>query len=242
MEKLWNTVGAIIISFGSAGAIVSAFVKFCSNKIAEKLSQKYQLTLDKELEEFKNNLDKKNYVSKVRFDKEFEIYQELSERRLELVFILSDFNQYIDMYIGRREDFANHVKRQELTEKTFFKNEISKLIDSYNKNNFSTRKFAPFIDEKMYNDISTLNKTCFEQINNCLKILSFFENMDYSSLVFKNNVPKDEVEEFFRSFDFKEEIEETFNNIQEKQNEISNMSDNLTKDMRIYLKSLEVRS
>lgn len=242
MEELQNIVCPIIIRFIGDVAIVSVFVKFCSDIIAKKLSQKYQLALDKELAEFKNNLDKKNYVSKVRFDKEFEIYQELSERRLELVFTVSNFNQYIDMYIRRREDFANYVKKQELTEKTFFENEINKLIESYNKNNFSTRKFAPFIDERMYNDIAKLNKICSEQINNCSKILSFFENMDYRSLVSKNNVPKDEVDEFFRSFDFGEEIEETFNDIQKKQKEISSMSDNLTKDMRIYLKSLEVRS
>ena len=59
MEELQNIVCPIIIRFIGDVAIVSVFVKFCSDIIAKKLSQKYQLALDKELAEFKNNLDKK---------------------------------------------------------------------------------------------------------------------------------------------------------------------------------------
>lgn len=54
-------------------AIVSATVRFTSEKIAERLEKKYKLRLNKELEEFKNKLENKSYVSKTRFDTEFSI-------------------------------------------------------------------------------------------------------------------------------------------------------------------------
>lgn len=41
----------IIGCFGGVGAIVSATVKFTSEKIAERLEKKYELRLNKELEE-----------------------------------------------------------------------------------------------------------------------------------------------------------------------------------------------
>ncbi|MEG2014069.1 MAG: hypothetical protein RR063_12875, partial [Anaerovoracaceae bacterium] len=79
MSAVWQTVFAIIGSVGGAGVIIAAVVKFSSDKIAERLSAKYQLKLDKELEAFKGRLDRKNYVSRVRFDAEFAIYRELSQ-------------------------------------------------------------------------------------------------------------------------------------------------------------------
>ena len=45
----------IIGCFGGVGAIVSATVKFTSEKIAERLEKKYELRLNKELEEFCQN-------------------------------------------------------------------------------------------------------------------------------------------------------------------------------------------
>lgn len=78
MNAVWQTVLAIIGSIGGAGAIICAIIKFASNKIADRLSAKYQLQIDKELETLKQDLNRKNYVSKVRFDAEFAIYRELT--------------------------------------------------------------------------------------------------------------------------------------------------------------------
>lgn len=41
----------IIVCFGGVGAIVSTTVKFTFEKIAERLEKKYELRLNKELEE-----------------------------------------------------------------------------------------------------------------------------------------------------------------------------------------------
>lgn len=85
MTQLWQTVLAIIGSVGGAGVVIAGIVKLTSNVIADKLSQKYELKLNKELEEYKAALDKKTYISRARFDMEFAIYGKLSEKFLSMV-------------------------------------------------------------------------------------------------------------------------------------------------------------
>ncbi len=78
----WGKIAEIaltcIASVGGVGAIIIAVVKFSSSIMADRLSKKYQLQLDKEIEKFKAELNKKEYVSKTRFDAEFSIYRELT--------------------------------------------------------------------------------------------------------------------------------------------------------------------
>jgi hypothetical protein len=78
----WNIILQIVLSIlasiGGIGFVVIVVIKFCSNIIADKLSKKYELRLNKELENFKNKLDKINFITKTRFDTEFSIYRELS--------------------------------------------------------------------------------------------------------------------------------------------------------------------
>ena len=85
MNSIWQTALAIIGCLGGAGAIISAVVKFSANIIAENLSKKYELKLNKELESFKVDLGKKVYISKARFDLEFSIYGKLNEAFFEMI-------------------------------------------------------------------------------------------------------------------------------------------------------------
>lgn len=80
MSEIWQTVLAIIGSIGGAAVIIGAVIKFASDKIAERLSAKYQLKLNKELEGYKSKLDNGNYISRAMFEKEFSIYQDLIEK------------------------------------------------------------------------------------------------------------------------------------------------------------------
>jgi hypothetical protein len=74
-DDIWKITLTIISSVGGIGVIICFIVKFASNTIADKLSQKYELKINKELEDYKNKLDKKNYISKARFDKEFTMFR-----------------------------------------------------------------------------------------------------------------------------------------------------------------------
>lgn len=75
---LWKIILAVVAAAGGYGAIIVAIVKFCSNIIAERLEKKYELKLSKELEKYKTMLENKNFISKTRFETEFNIYRDLS--------------------------------------------------------------------------------------------------------------------------------------------------------------------
>lgn len=77
-QKIAEIAITCIASVGGVGAIIVGIIKFGGDKIAERLSMKYQLQLDKEKERYRTELNKKEYVSKTRFDTEFAIYRELT--------------------------------------------------------------------------------------------------------------------------------------------------------------------
>ena len=77
-ERIAEIALTCIASVGGMGAIIIWVIKSVSDSIADKLSKKYQLQLDKEKETFKAELSKKGYVSKAKFDTELSIYKELT--------------------------------------------------------------------------------------------------------------------------------------------------------------------
>jgi len=74
----WDNIFKLLASVGGIGAIVVAVIKFSSEIIADMIIKKYEAKLNKELEEHKTMLGKREYVSKIRFDTEFLIYRKLS--------------------------------------------------------------------------------------------------------------------------------------------------------------------
>jgi uncharacterized membrane-anchored protein YhcB (DUF1043 family) len=75
---IWKIVLTLLVSIGGIGAVFTAVVKFSSGIIAERLSKKYEIKLNKEFEKYKTTLENKNYISKAKFDTEFSIYRDLS--------------------------------------------------------------------------------------------------------------------------------------------------------------------
>ena len=84
-----DLIFAVITSVGGISAVIGLIIHFASEKIADRLQAKYQLTLDKEKETYKADLEKvleqtrtqlgtKQHISVKRFDAEFEIYQKLT--------------------------------------------------------------------------------------------------------------------------------------------------------------------
>lgn len=153
MNQIWQTVLAIIGSIGGAGAIISAVVKFSSNQIADALSKKYELKLNKELESYKAGLDKKTYISRTRFDMEFAIYGKLSEAFLSMR----------DAVYWLFPSGIDHLPLEEDAQKTVF-------LDRYNKSGEAIEKAqtvlganAPFIPAEFYNDFEEIRKMCMHQ-------------------------------------------------------------------------------
>lgn len=145
----WDSVLKIVFtgiaSIGGAGAIIWAVVKFSANRIADRLSKKYEYVLNEKLESYKAELDKKNYITQVCFDKEFHAYSALIEATNEMVLkcfwlfptcldrIPVDEDEHLEMAKNRYKDAAEaHIKYNSLLMGSlpFLNKEIS---DSFQK-------------------------------------------------------------------------------------------------------------
>ena len=154
-ESIWKTAIAIIGSIGGAGAIICAVVKFSSDRIAERLSAKYQLKLNKELEQYKSLLSKKNYVSKTRFDTEFAVCKELMQacnNMINAVYYLFPLKEYESHYSDEQ------IKTQVYDQK------YEKAIDASNKCKDLLASYAPFIAKELENEMKELHLLCGKNI------------------------------------------------------------------------------
>ena len=121
----WQKIAEIALtctaSVGGVGAIIIGVVKFSGDKIAERLSMKYQLQLDKEKERYKTELSKKTYISKTRFDAEFSIYRELTMNFSKMVIAVSFVVPYgmanvpVDEEDRKKLEMENYVTAKKAT-------------------------------------------------------------------------------------------------------------------------------
>ena len=78
---------AVIAALGSSITTLVLFLKYGTNKIVDMLLSKYQLSLDKKLETYKAEIEAKKYVTKFRFDKEFEVLHKLTQDYYDFTFL-----------------------------------------------------------------------------------------------------------------------------------------------------------
>ena len=150
-NALFKIVVAIITTAGSIGAIIIGSVKFSVNKIADRLQKKYELKLSKELEEYKAVLENKSYVSKTRFDAEFEIYRELSRKSADMV---KQVSQLFPLFTrDSRDDHDTYKKRRDIA-----LDAIVTFQDALASN-------APFISSEVYNLFLSLELDCKIQLD-----------------------------------------------------------------------------
>lgn len=153
-ETLWKAVLGVVAGFGGISGIFVIAIKFSSNFIAEKLSKKYELKLSKELENYKYNLENKNYISKARFDTEFNIYRELSKAFFDMV---KDITTMIP--IGVATYPADEEKRKEYEHNLYVAASKSTVNaqDVLNSN-------APFIPEAFFSKYNNILANCKVQL------------------------------------------------------------------------------
>ena len=186
---------ASIISAGGIGAIIVGTVHFSANLIADRLSKKYEAKLIQENEKYKSEISKKEYVSKTRFDTEFQIYRDLSIAYFDL---LKAINSLIPC--GFSFNLADEKERDEL-ENQILAN-ASKLSvaaqDTLNRN-------APFIPEQFYEAYDAILKKCFMQID------VIREKYNIGNLCPDKGKPKPE--DYKRTQIINEEFKENNNNV-----------------------------
>lgn len=155
MENAWNLVVAIMISFGGAGGIIWAVVKWCGDILADKLSQKYAHQLEGELEKYRVLLDKKKYIGNKRFDLEFSIYRELSGGIIDMTEAIYFLFPTLDFVPEKEEE-----KRKVFIER------YKLAIRSYNKTSKIIMKNAAFIPVSFYEKCINLRRLCSIQMTN----------------------------------------------------------------------------
>lgn len=132
LDIIMEVALACVISAGGIGGIIIAVVKLSVASIEKRFERKYT----EKFAVFKSDIDKKQYISQVRFDAEFEIYKQLSRKYGELVLQIMVKASNIDKY--KLDDMQD----KEMGEINYLAYQaVSKLYSS-----------APFIQEDIYND------------------------------------------------------------------------------------------
>jgi len=199
-----------IISAGGIGGIVIAVIKFSASIIANRLSKKYENDLERALERYKTELVKKEYVSRTRFDAEFSIYKELSEKNISMVFALNDATKIVQ---GERlSDEEIHAKLSQ----------IQKIIDVAKLTN---TRYAPFINKEIFQAFCSLQ----EKSKDILTLLQMWNmNRRGEHYVIVNGSEK-----------YHEQFEAQYAVI-DKQKELVEYSEELLNKLRDYLSNLDV--
>lgn len=132
LDIIMEVAMACVISAGGIGGIIIAVVKSSVASIEKRFERKYK----EKFAVFQSDIDKKQYISQVRFDAEFEIYKQLSRKYGELVLQIMVKASNIDKY--KLDD----VQDKEMEKINYLAYQaVSELYSS-----------APFIQEDIYND------------------------------------------------------------------------------------------
>ena len=147
MSEFWLTIFGILGSVGGGGAIVAGLSSWLGKVWADRLMAKETAKFREDLERLTKQLERKNYVSKVRFDAEFAMYQELSKVFFDVVVAQNDLFTYYKFDVTLPDKTA----QQELCKKRY---EAARI--AYNFAIASLHKNSPFIDKDFFdrfNDI-----------------------------------------------------------------------------------------
>lgn len=206
---VWKIIATALASAGGIGGLILLVVKLASNFIAESLSQKYQISLQKELECHKSQLDSKTYISKARFDREFAMYQDLCEKNITMVY---DMGAAVMITRGARLDNADSVQ-------DFIKLAAQHLDDA----EITNKRYAPFISKDIFENYKELENQAYTIIS-LLGLWDSFNNHT-TSIITYNQRP-------YTKQQVKQEIED-------KQKILSKLSDDILDKLRNYLSHLD---
>ena len=186
-NDIWKIVLAVVASFGGIGGIVLAVIKFSSNMIAERLSQKYELKLQKELEKYKANMENKTHMSKTKFDAEFLMYRELSQ---EFGVLVKECTQLFPIFTKDVRD--TYEKYKPIHDRC-----VDAIVSAQDKLNAC----APFISESIFQGYGEIEKLCKIQLSDFQDFRLRPDAEDYI---------KNRSESYWNTYERTEEIQEKY--------------------------------
>lgn len=142
----WTSIAEIIIANLLSGGIIVAAVELIGGHISKKSLQKSQ-----------SSLDAKTYISKTRFDAEFRMYQELSEKNIAAVYCTGE--AVVIMRSMRNTEYDEEDAPYSAEE---IKQFIARFCDAMNDASKANRRYAPFISKEMYDKFFSIEKKADE--------------------------------------------------------------------------------
>lgn len=208
-ENVWKIALTVMASFGGIAGIIAIVIKFCANQITDRLQAKFEASLNKELEKYKSFLSKSEHVSKERFDREFTMYQELSEKHMTMVYDMG-----AAVMITRGAKYPGYEKTSD------FVRLAAKHLDQAEMMN---KRYAPFISKEIFEKYKELGNQAYSIIS-LLDLYDMFDNQVTSVIKYNN--------QSYTKAQAKQEIED-------KQKTLSKLSDDILDKLREYLSGLE---
>jgi hypothetical protein len=168
MKEIFKIVSAVLISIGGGGAIVFALSswlgKVWANRILEKEKKEHQLEIENYKSQLSISLNKINsinertlHISKVQYDKEFDIYQDIWEKLHDC--IVDTLNLY---------PIFENVPTNDGEKEQWAKKKYDNFIKKYNLYSRTIDKYAPFYRYDFYENFISIR-------NNCLRMGNIFQ-------------------------------------------------------------------
>lgn len=200
MIEIFKLIGAVLFSLGGGGAIVFALSswlgKVWANRILEKEKKEHQL----EIEDYKSKLvlelnkinslnEKALHITKVQYDKEFEIYQDIWEKLFDCIIAT------LNLYPAFEDVPTDEGERQ-----TWIDKKYNNYCVKYNLYSRTIDRYVPFYEEDFYLSFVDVR-------NSCSKMGMIFKRYNYDV---KNSMTYAMVRNASMT---PEEFEDVYNNI-----------------------------
>ncbi len=162
MDEIFKIMGAVIAGLGGSSVIILGLSGWLGRLWANRIFEKEKIKYEKDLEDYKKEIniemqklktldEKALYITKIQYEKEFEIYQNIWKSLVEC--IRASKNLY---------PIFQEVPSDEAELEEFNKNKYTTYVSAYNSFLEITTSYAPFYQEEFYNDLLELRKRCNE--------------------------------------------------------------------------------
>lgn len=155
MDQVCKICFDLVAAIGGIGVIFIMVVKFSSNLIADKLQKKYDLKLNEELERYKANIENRKYISKTKFDAEFQLYRNLSKCFFNMVKAISILIPPGVVMVPADKEIKKKQDEQHYSEA------LSAVVIAQDELNSN----VAFISEEFYDKYEEIRKLCMEQLH-----------------------------------------------------------------------------
>jgi hypothetical protein len=136
--EIFQIVGGIIFSVGSAGAIIIGVSKFLGNIIANRIVEKERARNADELEKTKAKLIKTVYVHQGQFQTEFNAYKEIWKTLSEVKYAVLQLRPAIDQFDPNETEEQRKISR------------LTKFTEKFNTYLISIDQSKPFYHTKVW--------------------------------------------------------------------------------------------